>query len=132
MNTIRDHVKANLIVREPPRDWTRRPMMKRRHRIHKMRHVPSTGFKSKIQKVDIRSSMPYRYNPSSTRQFANQVDTAINFRSHSHHVRRLRTIDHWKIYQVGITSKGSKIICMECPTLILSLIHISEPTRQAE
>src|SRR6266496_3492348 len=53
MYAIRDHVKGYVISRESPANRPRLAMMQRRHRIHEVGHVASSGFVSLVEGINI-------------------------------------------------------------------------------
>jgi len=93
MHAVGDHVEADILVKQSPTYRSRRAMMKRRHRVHEVRHVlPARCFRL-IEDIRRGARVANRDNPAAASQLANQCDAASDFRRDSRQVNSILVLE---------------------------------------
>src|SRR5215471_21054238 len=119
MNSVGNEIARDLIVHQSPTDRAGRAMMQWGHRIHEMRHVAGARSERLVQDLRSCSRMSDRDDETSSREFLNQFNAAVDLRRDGHHVNGFAAIEKGKGIEVVDIFEGAKVFAMERPALLI-------------
>ena len=88
VGAVADQVAGEAVVREPRCGEARLAVMERAHRVVEVRHVPGTRPDRGIDRVRIRAAMAQRRHDVATREFAQEIRSALDLGSERDHSDR--------------------------------------------